>query len=244
MLTGTFNQLIDVLDPDRVQADHPPGGPVHLPVSVRMGSSTARIARVVARVVALLVTAGPVGPAFAGAPATTEAEEGLLRAHDVVIHELPTRSDGAVRLEALVDIQAPQAAVWSALTDFKGRLGGNKALKAVEPYRAPTDDEQWIRWTVASFGFEVVYHNHYVLDADDGSLTYALDRSQQNDLVSSQGAFAIYGSPAGAPFCRLVYEAESDFGHAIPGMVQRWMSNAAAKDFMLDLARRAEAAPR
>jgi hypothetical protein len=172
---------------------------------------------------------------------TTPAEEASLRAHEVVVRDLPARSDGAVRVQSLLDIPAPQAAVWTALVDFQGRLGGNSALKAVEPYRAASGAEQWIRWTVSAMGFEVVYHNHYVLDRANGTVTYELDKSQENDLAASHGTLAIFPSPADPAQIRLFYEAESDFGHAVPTFAQRWMTASATKDFMADISRRAQA---
>ena len=192
---------------------------------------------------ALLLSLGSV-PSLAHAvpPAMTAAEESALRAREVVVRDLPARQPGAVRVEALIDIQASKPAVWDAVVDFPARLAGNKSLKSVDAYRAPTGDELWYRFTASSFGFELVYHNHYALDSEAGALTYELDRTQQNDLIASKGTFAIHPSPAGAAWCRLVYEAESDFGHALPSSVQRWMSSGATKDFLADIARRAEAA--
>ncbi len=175
-------------------------------------------------------------------PAMTPAEESALRAREVVVRDLPAREAGAIRVQALIDIEASKPAVWDAVLDFPARLAGNKSLKSVDAYRAPTNDELWYRFTASSFGFGLVYHNHYALDREAGALTYALDRTQQNDLVANKGAFAIYPSPAGAAWCRLVYEAESNFGHALPSSVQRWMSGGATKDFLADIARRAEAA--
>lgn len=183
----------------------------------------------------------PVGTAHAGPVSVTAAEEATLRAGEVVLRELPTRAEGAIRVLAVVDVKAPAEAVWAALLDFPSRKQSNPAVQSVENYKAPTATQQNIRWRVSKFGFDVVYHNTYVIDREEGRLEHFLDRTQQNDLVESRGVYDLAPSPAGAGWTRLAWEVESNFGQAIPGFVQKWMSTSATKDFMVDMARRAEA---
>ncbi len=179
-------------------------------------------------------------PALAGAVTTTQAEEAALRAREVVIRELPGRGDGSVRVLAIVDIQADADAVWAALLDFPARKASNPAVQSIESYKASTATEQWLRWRISKFGFDVVYHNRYVIDRDNGRLEHTLDRGQQNDLTESRGVYDLYPSPAGPGFTRLAWEVESNVGEAIPGFVQKWMTTSATRDFMADMARRAE----
>ncbi|MFZ5475580.1 MAG: SRPBCC family protein [Myxococcota bacterium] len=154
-------------------------------------------------------------------------------AADVVLRDLPA-PEGAVRVEAAVDVAAPRAAVWAALVDF-----GARKVKAIEWYRPSTATEMWIRWTVSALGFEVTYHNHYQLAPDRSWLLHELDTSMPNDLSGSRGRFTLADVAGGT---RLVYDVETHFGRAIPGVVRRWLSSSAVEDFMADIVRRAEGA--
>ena len=185
-----------------------------------------------------------VAPAWAAPLRTTAAEEAQLSAREDVIRELPAQGDGAVRVVAAVDIAAGTDAVWAALLDFEGRKRANPAVQAVEDYKPRTADAYHIRWRISKFGFDVVYHNRYAIDRAAGRLVHTLDPSQPNDLVESRGVYELYPSPAGGGRTRLVWDVESNFGRAIPGVVQKWMSTGATRDFMVDMARRAEAGAR
>lgn len=193
------------------------------------------LARAFAAAVALALSA----PAWAGAT-TTATEEATLLAREVVIRELPTRGDGAVRVLAIVDIRASSDAVWRALLDFPSRKLNNPAVQSVADYRPATANEQFVKWHLSKFGASIVYHNRYVIDRAGGRMEHTLDPAQPNDLTESRGVYAVYPSPAGAGITRLTWEVESNFGRAIPSFVQKWMSTGATRDFMVDMARRAE----
>ncbi|MDP2313112.1 MAG: SRPBCC family protein [Pseudomonadota bacterium] len=185
---------------------------------------------------------GGLAPSAVAAPlAVTAEEEALLRAREIVVRPLASRSEGGVRVFAVVDIHAGRAAVWGALLDFPGRLKSNTAVKSVEHYRPSTPTDQWVRWEVSKFGFSIGYHNHYALDVAAGRLSHELDTTKENDLAGSRGVYDLLPSPAGADWTRLAYECESNFGQAMPEFVQRWMSTGATRDFMADMAARAEA---
>lgn len=170
-------------------------------------------------------------------PVLTGDEVAALAAGDVVIRDKAPSQPGAVRVEAVADLRAPRDAVWAALLDFEGRKRGNRSLKAVEAYQPATATERWIRWTVSAFGAEVTYHNHYVLAPDRTSLLHELDATRDNDLAGSRGVYTLVPTAGGT---RLVYDVETHFGRAVPGVVQRWLSSAAVEDFMVDMVRRAE----
>lgn len=178
-----------------------------------------------------------VGGAFAF-PALSAEEEATLRADDVVLRPLPTKN-GAIRVLAVVDIAAPASAVWTTLMDFEWRKVANPAVQSIEPYRPATATEQWVRWHVSKFGANVVYHNHYKMDRAAGKLIHELDTTQENDMVANRGVYEIAASPI-AGHTRLAWDVESNFGQAIPSFVQSWMSSSATRDFMAELARRAE----
>lgn len=179
-------------------------------------------------------------PAVAAPLATTAAEEVKLAAREVIIRELPTAADGAVRVVAAVDIQASIDAVWSALLDFDARKRANAAVQAVDDYKPRAADAYHIRWHIAKFGMDIVYHNRYLIDRSAGRLVHTLDPAEKNDLTESRGVYEVYPSPAGGGLTRLVWDVESNFGRAIPTFVQKWMSTGATRDFMADMARRAE----
>lgn len=173
--------------------------------------------------------------------ALTAAEEATLQARDVVIRPLPTSAASGVRVLAVVDIHAPKAAVWAALLDFQARITSNSAAKSAEHYRPSTPTEQWVKWRVSKFGFEINFHNHYLLDLANGRMIHELDATKENDLAGSRGVYELHPSPAGAGWTRLAYEVESKFGQALPEFVQRWMSTGATRDFMANMATSAEA---
>lgn len=167
------------------------------------------------------------------APAAPSAEEAArLAAGEVVLRSVAPARPGAVRVEAIVDVHAPREAVWAALVDF-----GSRKVKALAPYRPAAGDELWLRWTVSAFGVDVVYHNHYVLAPDAGTLLHELDPAEENDLAGSRGLFTLSPLPGGT---RLAYDVETDFGRALPAVVKRWLSSSAVEDFMVDIVRRAE----
>lgn len=190
----------------------------------------------------LLVALSVVGVRRAeAAPLTVTAEEeAVLRAREVVLRALPPSAAGGVRVLAIVDIHAPKTAVWGALLDFEARRTSNPAVKSVEFYRPATPTDQWVRWRISKFGFDIGYHNHYSLDVAGGRLSHELDATQENDLAGSRGVYNLHPSPAGADWTRLVYECESNFGQALPEFVQRWMSTGGTRDFMVNMAASAE----
>ncbi len=193
---------------------------------------------------ALLAVAvfGAHAPVALAAPLTvTATEEASLLAREVVIRPLPSKSAAGVRVLAVVDIHASRAAVWAALLDFQARITSSSAAKSAEHYRPSTATEQWVRWHVSKFGFDVNFHNHYLLDVAGGRLVHELDTTQENDLAGSRGVYDLHPSPAGADWTRLAYECESNFGQALPEFVQRWMSTGATRDFMANMAASAEA---
>ncbi|MDP2310070.1 MAG: hypothetical protein Q8P18_28900 [Pseudomonadota bacterium] len=193
----------------------------------------------VALLVALMLGALP-APAEASTLTVTAAEEASLLAREVVIRPLPPTAEGGVRVLAVVDIHATKTAVWAALLDFPARLVSNPAVKSVEFYRPSSATEQWVRFRVSKFGFDIGYHNHYLLDLAGGRLTHELDLAQENDLAGSRGVYNLYPSPVGADWTRLGYECESNFGQALPEFVQRWMSTGGTRDFMVSMAASAE----
>lgn len=189
---------------------------------------------------ALLLAGLAPAPADAASLTVSAEEEAVLRAREVVLRTLPPRAAGGVRVLAIVDIHAPRAAVWGALLDFPARLASNPAVRSVAFYRPSTPTDQWVQWRISKFGFDIGYHNHYVLDAAGGRLSHELDATQANDLAGSHGVYDLHPSPAGADWTRLVYECESNFGQALPEFVQRWMSTGGTRDFMVNMAASAE----
>jgi len=181
------------------------------------------------------------GPALAAGPTVSAEEEATLRAHEVVLRSLPERTAGGVRVLGIVDIQASTDAIWLALLDFPGRKATNTAVKTVEYYRPSTPTDQWVKWSISKFGFDITYHNHYTLERAAGRLTHELDPSRPNDLAGSRGVYELHPSPAGAGWTRLSYECESNFGQTLPSFVQRWMSTSGTRDFLTTMAARAEA---
>jgi hypothetical protein len=173
---------------------------------------------------------------LAHAVTLTADEAAALAAGEVVLREQPA-PPGAVGVLAIVDIVAGRAAVWKALLDWEGRRAGNPGIRTITHYRPSTSTEQWVRWTVSKFGFEVTYHNHYVISPAQGTMMHELDTTQDNDITGGRGTFAMSDAPGGT---RLVYDVETHFGRAIPSMVQRWLASDGIGDFMADLDRRAE----
>lgn len=164
-----------------------------------------------------------------------------LAAEPVQLQDLPATHTGAIRVKATVDVHADEAHVWTALLDFPARMGGNSSLKSVTAYKPATPTDQWVRWEASRFGFAVVYHNHYLLSADHHTLVHELDASQPNDIKWSRGTYTLStGSCDGCT--HLVYDVESDFGVSMPGFVQSWLTGSGVRDFMADIARRAEGA--
>lgn len=160
---------------------------------------------------------------------------------DVALQQLPATQPNGVRVRAIVEVHADREATWRALVDLQARRAGNDAIRSIVPYRPATATEQWMKWTVARFGVEVVYHNHYVVSADHTTFLHELDTSMPNDLVGSRGLYTLAPGAGGAGWTRLVYDCESDFGRALPTVVQRWMTDSGTRGFVADIARRAEA---
>jgi hypothetical protein len=161
-----------------------------------------------------------------------------LAAGEVVLHDRTARHEGALRVEAVVDIHAGRDAVWAALIDFPARKASNSSLKIIQPYRPATATEQWVKWQAQRFGVTVTYHNHYLLSADRASMIHELDPTMPNDMEYSRGVFTLSSTASCSPCTRLSYDVESDFGVAIPSFVQGWLTGSGVRDFMADLARR------
>ncbi len=172
-------------------------------------------------------------------PLDNAAEESLARG-ELVIRALPEQNSGMVRVVGVAEIAASIDQVWSSLLDFSARLKANPALRAMEPYLPPTPSQLWLRFTVSTLGFTVVYHNQYWIDRAAGTLVHQLDPSRPNDLQASRGEFELQQPHYLSSGVRLQYLVETSFGQAIPAFVQSWMVGGGLRDFMADIVTRAE----
>ncbi len=172
-------------------------------------------------------------------PLDTTAEGALARG-ELVIRTLPEQNPGMVRAVGVAEIAASVDEVWSSLLDFSARLRANPALRAMEPYLPPTPSQHWLRFTVSTLGFTVVYHNHYLIDRVAGRLIHQLDPDRPNDILASRGEFELQAPRYLSSGVRLQYLVESSFGQAIPAFVQSWMVGGGLRDFMADIVSRAE----
>ncbi|HNH45855.1 MAG TPA: hypothetical protein PKY30_02395 [Myxococcota bacterium] len=172
-------------------------------------------------------------------PLDSSAEEALARG-ELVIRALPEENPGMVRVVGVAEISATVDQVWSSLLDFSARLKANPALRAMEPYLPPTPSQLWLRFTVSTLGFTVVYHNQYWIDKAAGTLVHQLDPSRPNDLQASRGEFELQRPRYLGSGVRLQYLVETSFGQAIPAFVQSWMVGGGLRDFMADIVTRAE----
>lgn len=178
-----------------------------------------------------------VAAALAAVPVPTPAELAVLNSGQVVLRDaVPTLPNGVAML-GIVDIQAPESAIWAALVDMEGRMAGNSSLRAVEIYQPATANEMWYRFEAGRFGMTVVYHNHYVVDRARRTLLHELDPTRPNDLRASRGLFEL--APLADGF-RLAYAVETDFGRSIPSFVVEWMSGSGVRTFLEDIAARSE----
>lgn len=169
--------------------------------------------------------------------AVDPSDQAALAAGEVVLHTLPPANPSSVRVEGMVDIAASEDAVWTALLDFKARMTANRTLKSIEYYRPSTATDQWVAWTASTFGFEICYHNHYILKRSEGILIHELDTSVPNDMKASRGVYRLSRGQRGT---LLNYDVESDFGIAMPDAVRRWLTNSGIRSFLEDIAARAE----
>lgn len=175
--------------------------------------------------------------ALAAVPVPTTDEGRALGAGEVVLRDTVGTIPNAVAVIGIVDIQAPEAAIWAALVDMEGRMAGNSSLRSVAAYRPATTTEMWYRWEAVRFGIGVVYHNHYVVDRAARTLLHELDTTRPNDLRASRGLFELAPVPGGF---RLAYTVETDFGRSIPAFIVEWMSGSGVRTFLEDIAVRSE----
>lgn len=184
------------------------------------------------------------GPVAAATPvlSLTAAEQAQLVEDQVVLRTLPA-SAGRVKALGVAEVHAGLDATWRALLDWNARLGGNSAVRAVIPYQPATATEQWVRWEISRFGFDVVYHNHYRVDRAGGVLIHELDPAKENDLSWSRGTYELGPSPVNPAWTRLAYTVESDFGRAVPGFIADWLCGSGVRNFLEDLVKRAEGSP-
>lgn len=137
----------------------------------------------------------------------------------------------------ITDIDATVDVVWTALFDFKARVREIGALKEVTAYQGPGDVNA--RWQLSILGTSIGFHIAYDTYPEKGWCSYAMDESQQNDLLSVEGAYQVYPQGSGS---RLVYQSKSDSGRKVPDWIKKWLASDSLKEQIGGVKKRAEAA--
>lgn len=106
-----------------------------------------------------------------------------------VIH-VPVDED-CVRSARIVGLIAgSKEAIWEALNDPEANLKIFKELVSNETY-LERENELGIRETVSTFGIKTTYHAIRTLDREAGVMSWRLDKSKENDIADTSGAWVI-----------------------------------------------------
>jgi len=158
----------------------------------------------------------------APAPLTISAEEtAALSAGEVVFR------DGAAGTRvAVLDVEAPPAAVMSAVMDLSPRVADIGALLSMDEY-LDAPGRKGARWELGASVYSATFHVLYEYDAAQGWCVYTLDASKENDIKSTDGSYQVYAVDGGS---RLVYRSQQT-----SSILPSWLMQKFAHDGAVEL---------
>ncbi|MFT4625901.1 MAG: hypothetical protein ACI8PZ_004572 [Myxococcota bacterium] len=171
---------------------------------------------------ALAVTATP----------PTEAEWAAISAGSVVVRPAPELTPPGAY--AWVEIEAAPEAIWSTLNDPTVAVAASNAVSSCEAtLDEPTSSGRRIglHYVLEVAWTEVEYHVIRDFRPGDGTMTWTLDGSKTNDLVSSEGSYVL--APGRTPEHTLLsYASNADSGRNIPQWIQNLLTGKALKKYL------------
>lgn len=164
----------------------------------------------------------------------TEDEVATLAKREMVVRM--DESDQGGTTTAVIDVNAPAAKVLAAVLDVEARKHEVGSIKEVEVYHR-SDTGLGARFEMKVFGKTIVLHTTYVVAADGTYCTYALDETKENDIVATEGVYAVKPQGEGS---RLVYHGITDTGRSVPLWLRKWLATGQLEDQLEGIRDRAE----
>lgn len=169
--------------------------------------------------------------ALAAPPPLDSATQASLDAGGIVM--MP--ADAGATARAMVKIQATPDRVWQVISDPVHIRSSTRSVKQLvvhqDQVRADGKREQHLGYTLKVAFTEVHYNVIRVYDFDAGHMTWTLDDSRDNDIVATDGRFAL--SPTADGGTLFVYEVRLDSGRKLPSWLQDELTESSLKRFLI-----------
>lgn len=167
------------------------------------------------------------GLALASTPdPTTRA---ALDAGEVVI--LP-RQAGTVR--AMARVQATPEVIWRIVSDPVHIRASSSTVKELLVHSDGPGTNglrtQLLGYTVKAGWSEVRYNVIRIYNPAAGEMRWSLDSSRENDILATDGRFALSADPAGGTL--FTYELRVELGKTVPAWIQAELTESGIKRFL------------
>ena len=138
-------------------------------------------------------------------------------------HDASPSAESANRLiETSAIVPRSPEFVWSVITDFDCRPRFMPNVKAVRVVRRE-GSQVWLSEELKVWGVKIDYNVVGTLDAPRGVFSWVLDKSQENDIAESVGAWQLFPLDDGQRTL-LQYRAHLDTGKPVPGFVESFLT--------------------
>lgn len=192
---------------------------------------------------ALCVASGGVAKATMVAPAIPAEAYEVLQEGDVYLNSDLPAPENAVKVQAIVDIAAPPGVVWDIVIDFDARVRDSWVVDSAAVYRdESTGDrlDKGIRWRLSIMGVDIVYHTNYKGSRSQGVVDWALDTTQENDIVDGSGRYQVIKIPGRGGGSRLVYTFEATSRRSVGRGLRAKLTNKNVIKLMEQIRKRSE----
>jgi hypothetical protein len=147
----------------------------------------------------------------AACPDLSPEESDRLAAREVVV--CADEVEGAPHTIAFVDVWAHPDAVLDAVLDLEPRAEEVGPIASVDVYLR-TPERLGARISLSVLGVETIFHVLYSIDRPSHRTSFSLDTSQENDIASSAGTYAVETVSPGRS--RLTFTTLVDGGSGVP----------------------------
>lgn len=154
----------------------------------------------------------------------TAANIGKLEAGETVIlnHTFTDEKGNAAGSGlAMILIERPVKDVWNVLIDFSAYPQFMPRVVSTKEY-FHEGNSYGIDYTIKVMVKKIRYHILRTRKADEGILTYRIDKSKKNDIADTHGFWVL--RPHGENRCILVYSVVVDSGISVPKSIQNYLT--------------------
>ena len=156
-------------------------------------------------------------------------------------------AEANVRVTGLVKIAAQPADIWKMLVEPEQLVAGSKNITDVTEYgdgivtHANGDKSMNLKMYMEVLGFNKSWHIYREFHQTENYLTWALDKSQTNDIEWNKGSYSLFPSEQDGAYI-LLYSLEVSTGYKVPKWIEEELVQGSLKKHLRHVKKNAEAA--